>query len=217
MKCKETVYLPTFDNNVEINEIELSPYPVHGMLYHIPSSIYSNSFPLKCICMYYKSDEYKVLLTREMEEYPKRLVESSEKAYDDDHDHLLMAMEFQDYNYEHRPMAMKFPISGERTVRISLFKVGESVPLRIMRFRPSGNPEHPWITLGWDSPLESGDYFLLFDNVLVDLEKFSTFKSFVGKKKNIRFDWWGSESYGKPFYLENEMLVLPFRIYPKIE
>lgn len=207
----EKEYLNTLDKNVKINVVEVFPSSIDGVRYLVPSSIYNNSFPLKCICMFYRSDEYKVILTRETNKFPKRLVESTEKVFDDDHDPLLIAMKFQDYNYEHLPMGKKFPISGERYVRISLYKVGVPEPLEIIKFQPS-NPVHPWITLGYDFSMKSGAYFLLFDNVLVDLEEFNTFESFAGKYK---FKWWGSKSFGKTFYLDNNMLVLPFQIYPR--
>ena len=100
----EKEYLNTLDKNVKINVVEVFPSSIDGVRYLVPSSIYNNSFPLKCICMFYRSDEYKVILTRETNKFPKRLVESTEKVFDDDHDPLLIAMKFQDYNYEHLPM-----------------------------------------------------------------------------------------------------------------
>lgn len=204
MKFKETELLK-FDTGVQKYEertsvVEFSPCMINDELYNIPTKLYSKVSILRQIHMYYRSDEYRVIITQEWNDYPRSLIESSGTCCDYyEHDQLCIPLEFS--------------IMGNEDIRISLYKVGEATPIKIDKFKPGiycGNN----ITFGYDFILKSGDYFLLFDSVEVNIEEFSRYESLIeyDNKKEL-FKWYGSESFRKPFYIENGMLVLPFHIY----
>lgn len=204
MKFKETELLPYNPEIQDLEEctdiIELSPCEIIGIRYNIPSKLHNKVSMLSQIHMYYRSDNYKVIFTHELNDYPRRLEESTGECYGySNRDQLCIPLEFS--------------VTGKEDVRISLYKVGEANPLGIDRFKPGvygGNN----IVFGYDFVLKNGDYFLLFDNIEVNLEEFSKYESLIdinGKKE--LFKWYGSESFRKPFYLENKMFIIPFHIY----
>lgn len=204
MEFKETELLPFDMREQKFEErtafIELFPCMINGEMYNIPTKLYNKVSILRQIHMYYRSDEYKVLITQEWNDYPRRLIESLGTCYDYyEHDQLCIPMEFS--------------IMGKEDIRISLYKVGEVTPIKIDKFKP-GIYCGKNLTFGYDFILKCGDYFLLFDNIEINIEEFSKYESLIeyDNKKEL-FKWYGSESFRKPFYLKNGMLVLPFHIY----
>lgn len=152
------------------------------------------------IQLFYRSDEHKVILTQEKNDYPIILTESNETVYDYDHDQFLINIEFSKM--------------GKGYVRVSLYEVGKANPIRVDKFKP-WRMCNPRLTFGYDFSLKAGDYFLLFDNIKVDENEFNKYKSLIGTDNDIVFKWRGSGSFSPSYYLSNEMLVLPFRIEQK--
>lgn len=72
---------------------------------------------LKTICMFYRSEEPKVILTQEKTEYPQISTESTETAYNYDQDQFLQSFEISK--------------TGKGCVRVSLYEVGKSNPIKI--------------------------------------------------------------------------------------
>lgn len=177
--------------------VELSSFSIEGVTYNIPPKIFNKSFVLEQIHLFYRSDEHKVILTQEKTDYPLVLKESTETVYNYDHDQFLMNIEFAKM--------------GKGYVRISLYEVGKVNPIRIDKFKPwvMCNPR---LTFGYDFSLKAGDYFLLFDNIKVDLDEFNKYESLIGSDNDIVFKWRGSDSFSPSYYLSNGMLVLPFCI-----
>ena len=101
---------------------------------------------------------------------------------------------------------------GKGYVRVSLYEEGKINPIKIDKFKPwvMCNPR---LTFGYNFSLKAGNYFLLFDNVKVNMDEFNKYESLIGTGNNGVFKWRGSDSFGAPYYLSNGMLVLPFRIY----
>ena len=177
--------------------IELSSFAIEGVAYNIPPKIFNKSFVLEQIHLFYRSDEHKVILTQEKTDYPLILKESKETVYNYDHDQLLINIEFAKM--------------GKGYFRISLYEVGKVNPIRIDKFKP-WVMSNPRLTFGYDFSLKAGDYFLLFDNIKVELDEFNKYESLIGADNDIVFKWRGSDSFSPSYYLSNGMLVLPFRI-----
>lgn len=177
--------------------VELSSFTIESVTYNIPHKIFNKSFVLEQIHLFYRSDEHKVILTQEKTDYPLVLKESTETVYNYDHDQFLINIEFAKM--------------GKGYVRISLYEVGKVNPIRIDKFKPwvMCNPR---LTFGYDFSLKAGDYFLLFDNIKVDLDEFNKYESLIGADNDIVFKWRGSDSFSPSCYLSNGMLVLPFCI-----
>lgn len=177
--------------------VELSSFTIESVTYNIPHKIFNKSFVLEQIHLFYRSDEHKVILTQEKTDYPLVLKESTETVYNYDHDQFLINIEFAKM--------------GKGYVRISLYEVGKVNPIRIDKFKPwvMCNPR---LTFGYDFSLKAGDYFLLFDNIKVDLDEFNKYESLIGADNDIAFKWRGSDSFSPSYYLSNGMLVLPFCI-----
>lgn len=201
MKIKEFELLPynwkTDNWDEKIGTAELSQFTINGISYNIPTKIFNKSFVLEQIHLFYRSDEHKVILTKEKNEYPLILTESNEPVYDYDHDQFLINVEFSKM--------------GKGYVRVSLYEVGEANPIRIDKFKP-WRMCNPHLTLGYDFSLKAGDYFLLFDNIKVDENEFNKYESLIGTDNDIVFKWRGSGSFRQSYYLSNGMLVLPFHI-----
>ena len=180
--------------------VELSSISIEGDTYNIPPKIFNKSFVLEQIHLFYRSDEHKVILTQEKKDFPLVLTESTETVYDYDHDQFLIHIELSQM--------------GKGYVRGSLYEVGKVNPIRIDKFKPwvMCNPR---LTFGYDFSLKAGDYFLLFDNIKVDLDEFNKYESLIGSDNDIVFKWRGSDSFSPSYYLSNGMLVLPFRICQK--
>lgn len=201
MKFNEYELLPynwKMDEWPEKNRtVELSSFTFKGVTYNIPPKIFNKSFVLEQIHLFYRSDEHKVILTHEKKDFPLVLTESTETVYDYDHDQLLIHIELSQM--------------GKGYVRGSLYEEGKVNPIRIDKFKPwvMCNPR---LTFGYDFSLKAGDYFLLFDNIKVDLDKFNKYESLIGSDNDIVFKWRGSDSFSPSYYLSNGMLVLPFRI-----
>ena len=179
--------------------VELSSFTIEDVTYNIPPKIFNKSFVLEQIHLFYRSDEHKAILTQKKKDFPLALTESTETVYDCDHDQFLIHIELSQM--------------GKGYVRGSLYEVGKVNPIRIDKFKPwvMCNPR---LTFGYDFSLKAGDYFLLFDNIKVDLDEFNKYESLIGVDNDIVFKWRGSESFAPSYYLSNGMLVLPFRIYP---
>ena len=177
--------------------VELSSFTIESVTYNIPHKIFNKSFVLEQIHLFYRSDEHKVILTQEKTDYPLVLKESTETVYNYDHDQFLINIEFAKM--------------GKGYVRISLYEVGKVNPIRIDKFKPwvMCNPR---LTFGYDFSLKAGDYFLLFDNIKVDVDEFNKYESLIGADNDIVFKWRGSDSFSPSYYLSNGMLVLPFCI-----
>ena len=177
--------------------VELSSFTIESVTYNIPHKIFNKSFVLEQIHLFYRSDEHKVILTQEKTDYPLVLKESTETVYNYDHDQFLINIEFAKM--------------GKGYVRISLYEVGKVNPIRIDKFKPwvMCNPR---LTFGYDFSLKAGDYFLLFDNIKVDLDEFNKYESLIGADNDIVIKWRGSDSFSPSYYLSNGMLVLPFCI-----
>lgn len=177
--------------------VELSSFTIESVTYNIPHKIFNKSFVLEQIHLFYRSDEHKVILTQEKTDYPLVLKESTETVYNYDHDQFLINIEFAKM--------------GKGYVRISLYEVGKVNPIRIDKFKPwvMCNPR---LTFGYDFSLKAGDYFLLFDNIKVDLDEFNKYESLIGADNDIVFKWRGSDSFSPSYYLSNGMLVIPFCI-----
>ena len=177
--------------------VELSSFTIESVTYNIPHKIFNKSFVLEQIHLFYRSDEHKVILTQKKTDYPLVLKESTETVYNYDHDQFLINIEFAKM--------------GKGYVRISLYEVGKVNPIRIDKFKPwvMCNPR---LTFGYDFSLKAGDYFLLFDNIKVDLDEFNKYESLIGADNDIVFKWRGSDSFSPSYYLSNGMLVLPFCI-----
>lgn len=72
-------------NNIEKDRnVGLLPFPIRGFHYNIPPKIFNKSFLLEQIHLFYRSDEHKVILTQERNDYPLLLTESNETVYDYD-------------------------------------------------------------------------------------------------------------------------------------
>ena len=177
--------------------VEISSFTIESVKYNIPHKIFNKSFVLEQIHLFYRSDEHKVILTQEKTDYPLVLKESTETVYNYDHDQFLINIEFAKM--------------GKGYVRISLYEVGKVNPIRIDKFKPwvMCNPR---LTFGYDFSLKAGDYFLLFDNIKVDVDEFNKYESLIGADNDIVFKWRGSDSFSPSYYLSNGMLVLPFCI-----
>ena len=185
-------------NNIEKDRnVGLLPFPIRGFHYNIPPKIFNKSFLLEQIHLFYRSDEHKVILTQERNDYPLILTESNETVYDYEHDQFLINI--------------KLSRMGKGYVRVSLYEVGKSNPIRINKFKPwvMCNPR---LTFGYDFSLKAGNYFLLFDNMKVNLDEFNKYESLIGTSKDVVFKWRGSNSFSPSYYLSNGMLVLPFCI-----
>lgn len=204
MKFNESKFLPynwkTDEWEKKNGTLELSSFSIEGVTYNIPPKIFNKSFVLEQIHLFYRSDEHKVILTQEKTDFPLVLTESTETVYDYDHDQFLINIELSKM--------------GKGYVRISLYEVGKSNPIKINKFKPwvMCNPR---LTFGYDFTLNAGDYFLLFDNIKVDLDEFNKYESLIESDTDIVFKWRGSDSFSPSYYLSNGMLVLPFRIYQK--
>lgn len=210
MKYEEKEHLPynrkTDDHEEKTRTVELSPFSIEGTTYNIPPKIFNKSFLLKAICMFYRSDEHKIILTQERREYPQILTESTEKVYNYDHDQFLQSV--------------KMSKTGKGYVRVSLYEVGKPNPIKIDKFKPwrilhGSNKEEPewWYTFGCNFTLKAGNYFLLFDNIDIDVNEFNKYESLIEANNAFKWKWWGSDSFGPSFYLDNGMWVFPFRIY----
>lgn len=155
--------------------------------------------------MFYRSEEHKVILTQEKTEYPQILTESTETVYNYHHDQFLQSIEISK--------------TGKGYVRVSLYEVGKSNPIKIDKFKPwrilhGSNDAHEWwYTFGCNFTLKTGYYFLFFDNIKVNLDEFNKYESLIGTNNDILFKWYGRESFSLSYYLSNGMLILPFRIY----
>ena len=180
--------------------VELSPFTINGMSYNIPPRIFNKSFLLEQIHLFYRSDEHKVILTQEKNDYPLIITESDETVYGYDHDQFLINMELSKM--------------GKGYVRVSLYEVGQADPVRIDKFKPY-RMCNPRLTFGYDFSLKAGNYFLLFDNVKVVLDEFNKYTSLIGVDNDIVFQWRGSGSFGPSYCLSNGMLVLPFHVEQK--
>lgn len=206
MKIKEFELLPynwkTDNWDEKIGTAVLSQFTINSISYNIPTKIFNKSFVLEQIHLFYRSDEHKVILTKEKKDYPLILTESNETVYDYDHDQFLINIELSKM--------------GKGYVRVSLYEVGEANPIRIDKFKP-WRMCNPRLTFGYDFSLKAGDYFLLFDNIKVDENEFNKYESLIGTDNVIVFKWRGSESFSPSYYLSNGMLVLPFRIEQKSE
>lgn len=210
MKFNEYESLPynrkTQERERKNRTVELSPISIEGVTYYIPPKIFNKSFVMECICMCYMSEDHKVILTQEKTDRPLILTESKETVYNYDYDIFLTKLEISK--------------TGKGYVRISLYEVGKSNPINIDKFKPyrvmyNPNEEYEWwITLEYDS-LKAGNYFLLFDNIKVNMDEFNKYESLIGIDKDIVFKWWGCKSFSPSYYLPNGMLVLPFCIEPK--
>ena len=209
MNFKESEHLPynwkTDEYEEKIETVELSPFSIDGFSYNIPPKISNKSFVLETICMFYRSEEHKVIITQEKIEYPQILTESKETVYNYDHDQFLQHI--------------KISKTGEGYVRVSLYEAGKSNPIKIDKFEPwrilnDSNDAHEWwYTLGCNFTLKAGNYFLLFDNIDIDINEFNKYESLIDANNDIVFKWWGRESFSPSYYLSNGMLVLPFRIH----
>ena len=201
MKFNESKFLPY---NWKTNEwmekngtVELSSFSIEGFTYNIPPKIFNKSFVLEQIHLFYRSDEQKVILTQEKDDYPLILTESEETVYGQEHDQLLINIELSEM--------------GKGYVRVSLYEVNNPSPIKIVKFKPwvMCNPR---LTFGYDFSLKAGNYFLFFDNMKVNLDEFNKYESLIGADKDVVFKWRGSDSFSPSYYLSNGMLVLPFRI-----
>lgn len=206
MKIKEFELLPynwkTDNWDEKIGTAVLSQFTINSISYNIPTKIFNKSFVLEQIHLFYRSDEHKVILTKEKKDYPLILTESNETVYDYDHDQFLINIELSKM--------------GKGYVRVSLYEVGEANPIRIDKFKP-WRMCNPRLTFGYDFSLKAGDYFLLFDNIKVDENEFNKYESLIGTDNDIVFKWRGSGSFSPSYYLSNGMLVFPFRIEQKSE
>ena len=204
MKIKEFEILPynwkTDNRDEKIGTAVLSQFTINGISYNIPTKIFNKSFVLEQIHLFYRSDEHKVTLTKERNDYPLILTESNETVYDYDHDQFLINIELSKM--------------GKGYVRVSLYEVGKANPIRIDKFKP-WRMCNPRLTFGYDFSLKAGDYFLLFDNIKVNMNEFNKYESLIGTDNDIVFKWRGSGSFSPSYYLSNGMLVLPFRIEQK--
>ena len=187
-----------YDNIEKDRNVGLLPFPIKGFHYNIPTKIFNKSFVLEQIHLFYRSDENKVTLTKEKNDYPLILTESNETVYDYGHDQFLINIELSKM--------------GKGYVRVSLYEEGKVNPIRIDKFKP-WRMCNPCLTFGYDFSLKAGDYFLLFDNIKVDENEFNKYTSLIGVNNDIIFKWRGSGSFSPSYYLSNGMLVLPFRIY----
>ena len=205
MKIKEFELLPynwkTGNWDEKIGTAVLSQFTINSILYNIPTKIFDKSFVLEQIHLFYRSDEHKVILTKEKNDYPLILTESNETVYDYDHDQFLINIELSKM--------------GKGYVRVSLYEVGKANPIRIDKFKP-WRMCNPRLTFGYDFSLKAGDYFLLFDNIKVNMNEFNKYESLIGTDNDIVFKWRGSGSFSPSYYLSNGMLVLPFRIEQKM-
>lgn len=181
-----------------IKSVEVFPFTINSVSYNIPPKIYKKSFVLEQKHLFYRSDEHKVILTQEKNEYPLILTESKETVYDYDHDQFLVYI--------------KFAKMGKGYVRVSLYEVGKANPIRIDKFKPRVM-SNPHLTFGYNFSLKAGNYFLLFDNIKVDMDEFNKYESSIEVDNDIIFKWRGSDSFSPSYYISNGMLVLPFRIY----
>ena len=204
MKIKEFELLPynwkTDNWDEKIGTAVLSQFTINSISYNIPTKIFDKSFVLEQIHLFYRSDEHKVILTKEKNDYPLILTESNETVYDYDHDQFLINIELSKM--------------GKGYVRVSLYEVGKANPIRIDKFKP-WRMCNPRLTFGYDFSLKAGDYFLLFDNIKVNMNEFNKYESLIGTDNDIVFKWRGSGSFSPSYYLSNGMLVLPFRIEQK--
>lgn len=108
-------------NNIEKDRnVGLLPFPIRGFHYNIPPKIFNKSFLLEQIHLFYRSDEHKVILTQERNDYPLLLTESNETVYD----------------YDQFLINIKLSRMGKGYVRVSLYEVGKSNPIRINKFKP---------------------------------------------------------------------------------
>lgn len=205
MKIKEFELLPynwkTGNWDEKIGTAVLSQFTINSISYNIPTKIFDKSFVLEQIHLFYRSDEHKVILTKEKNDYPLILTESNETVYDYDHDQFLINIELSKM--------------GKGYVRVSLYEVGKANPIRIDKFKP-WRMCNPRLTFGYDFSLKAGDYFLLFDNIKVNMNEFNKYESLIGTDNDIVFKWRGSGSFSPSYYLSNGMLVLPFRIEQKM-
>ncbi|MBQ2887063.1 MAG: hypothetical protein IJE43_25405, partial [Alphaproteobacteria bacterium] len=89
MKIKEFEILPynwkTDNRDEKIGTAVLSQFTINGISYNIPTKIFNKSFVLEQIHLFYRSDEHKVTLTKERNDYPLILTESNETVYDYGH------------------------------------------------------------------------------------------------------------------------------------
>lgn len=203
MNCFEYEILPfkaeMKANSEQLISIKLYKSEINGVIYNIPHKITNVPSAIKQIHMNYRADEYKVIVSQECNDYPNYLIESTGDCYDYyEHDQLLISIEFS--------------LMGKEYIRISLYKVGFPNPIKTHKFKPNDCCSHN-MTLGYDFILKRGSYFLLFDNIEVNLEEFNKYESLIGVDKDIVLRWRGSGSFSPSYYLPNRMLFLPFRIY----
>ena len=94
MKIKEFELLPynwkTGNWDEKIGTAVLSQFTINSISYNIPTKIFDKSFVLEQIHLFYRSDEHKVILTKEKNDYPLILTESNETVYDYGHDQFLI-------------------------------------------------------------------------------------------------------------------------------
>ena len=178
--------------------VELSSFSIEGISYNIPPKIFNKSFLLEQIHLFYRSDEQKVILAQEKDDYPLVLTESEEIIYGREYDQFLINIELSEM--------------GKGYVRVSLYEEGKTNPIKIDKFKPwvMCNPR---LTFGYNFSLKAGNYFLLFDNVKVNMDEFNKYESLIGAGNDSVLKWRGSDSFSPSYYLSNGMLVLPFRIY----
>ena len=202
MNLKEIELLPFNKRTQEYKDrsgcVELSSFSIEGISYNIPPKIFNKSFLLEQIHLFYRSDEQKVILAQEKDDYPLVLTESEEIIYGREFDQFLINIELSEM--------------GKGYVRVSLYEEGKTNPIKIDKFKPwvMCNPR---LTFGYNFSLKAGNYFLLFDNVKVNMDEFNKYESLIGADNDVVFKWRGSDSFGASYYLSNGMLVLPFRIY----
>lgn len=201
MKFTESKFLPynwkTDKWDKKNGILELSPLSIKGITYNIPPKIFNKPFELNQIHMFYRSDEDKVIITQERDDYPLLLKESKGTANGYNHDQFLIYIEFSKM--------------GKGYVRVSLYEEGNANPIQIDKFKPWVMC-NPCLTFGYDSSfLNAGNYFFLFDNIIVDINEFNKYESFI-EDVDKEFKWRGSKSFSPTYYLSNGMLVLPFCI-----
>ena len=202
IKFNESKFLPynrRTDGWLEKNgTVELYPFPIEGISYNIPPKIFNKSFLLEQVHLFYRSDEQKVILSQEKDDYPLVLTESEEIIYGREYDQFLINIELSEM--------------GKGYVRVSLYEEGKTNPIKIDKFKPwvMCNPR---LTFGYNFSLKAGNYFLLFDNVKVNMDEFNKYESLIGAGNNGVLKWRGSDSFSPSYYLSNGMLVLPFRVY----
>ncbi len=179
------------NNKIHTFKGELHLYNINGSDYLIPPKIYSKPFTLSDIHMCYRSDMRDSLQIGEQYEYPNILKESNRKLKGYDNDQLLMPITFEKM--------------GKGHVGFALYQQGEQYPIRTERFKPwcvCSYSKH--MVYGYDFTLKAGDYFLLLDNIVIDISDFL--------ENETTYKCYGSSSFGAVRALDNGMTILPFHI-----